>query len=153
MKKNNNRPFSPEEFKAIFSKVPRLCVELAIKTPEGIILALRSLPTWNGQWHLPGGMVFYKEKIAHAIKRIAKDELGISVNIQKLLGYIEYPSEEKERGFGFSIGIIFLCSPDKIMDLKPNNEEASEIKIFKKLPPNMIEEHYAFLKSIRDEIW
>ena len=149
---NNDRPFSPEEFKAIFSKVPRLCVELVIKTPEGIILALRSLPTWSGQWHLPGGTVFYKEKIAHAIERIAKDELGISVNIQRLLGYIEYPSEEKERGFGSTVGMIFLCSHNKVTDIKPNNDEASEIKIFKELPPNIVEEHHKFLKSIWKEI-
>ena len=149
---NNERPFSPEEFKAIFSKVPRLCVELVIKTPEGIILALRNLPTWNDKWHLPGGTVFYKEKITDAIKRIAEDELGISVNIQKLLGYVEYPNEERERGFGWSVGMMFLCSSE-VTDIKPNNDEASEIKIFKELPSGLVEEHRKFLESIWDKIW
>ena len=148
----NKKPFSLEEFKTIYSKVPRLCVELVIKTPEGIVLSLRSLPDYNGKWHLPGGTVFYKEPIADAIKRVAKDELGISVNIQKLLGYIEYARGEKEKGFGWAVGIVFLCSSEAT-DIKPNNDEASEIKIFKELPPGLIEEHRKFLESKWSEIW
>lgn len=149
---DNKRPFSPKEFKAIFSKVPRLCVVLVIKTPKGIVLSLRSLPTWNGKWHLPGGTVFYEEKIADAIKRVARDELGISVNIQKLLGYTECPKEKKKESFGWSVGMVFLCST-KITNIKPNNDEASEIKIFKELPPGMIREEHKFLRSIWDKIW
>lgn len=148
---DNKKPFSPEEFKAIFSKVPRLCVELVIKTPEGIVLSLRSLPDYNGKWHLPGGTVFYKELITDAIKRVADDELGISVNIQRLLGYIEYDGE-KEKGFGWAIGMVFLCSSEAT-DIKPNNDEASEIKIFKELPLGLIEEHHKFLGSKWGEIW
>ena len=148
---NNNRPFSPEEFKEIFSRVTRLCVELVIKTPQGIILSLRNLPTWNSMWHLPGGMVFYRETVTDAIERVAKDELGIDITIHKLLGYNEYPSEEKERGFGWSVGLMFLCS-SKVIDIRPNNNEASEIKMFNELPPSLIEEHKTFLQSKWDEI-
>lgn len=148
---NNKKPFSLEEFRSIYSKVPRLCAELVIRTPQGIVLTLRSLPSYNGMWHLPGGTVFYKERIVDALKRIAEDELGISVNIQKLLGYIEYPSEEKERGFGWAVGMIFLCSSEAT-DLKPRDEEASEIKIFKELPSKMIGEQREFLESVWNEL-
>lgn len=41
------------------------------------------------------------------VKRIALEELGASVNVGKLLGYIEYTSEEKERGFGYTITMVF----------------------------------------------
>lgn len=143
----NNKPFTPEEFKNIYSKVPRLCVEILIQTQEGIILTLRKLPTWNGLWHIPGGTVFYKESVKEAISRIAEEELGISVTPQKLLGYNEYLSEEKERGFGKSIGLIFLCDTSATVEQIIPNGDASEIKAFKKLPTNIIEEHRIFIES------
>ena len=140
-----NKPFSYEEFKNIYSKVPRLCVELVIKTPEGLVLSLRKLPSWHGKWHIPGGTVFYKERVTDAVKRVAAEELGIEVRIQELLGYIDYEDEEKERGFGYSVGLVFLCLAE-VTSMKPN-EDASEIKIFKSLPDNVIKEQLHFLKS------
>ena len=145
------KPFSSQEFKAIYSKVPRLCVDLVIKTPKGVVLSLRKLPSWYGKWHLPGGTVLYKEKIAETIARVAEEELGIEVVVKKLLGYIEYPSEEKERGFGWGITMAFLCSSN-MFKAKPNNDDASEIKIFEQLPKNLIEEQGDFLRSVWSEI-
>ena len=147
---NFKKPLSSEEFKAIYSKVPRLCVELVIKTPEGIVLSLRKLSSWYGKWHIPGGTVHYKEEVKDAIKREAAEELGIEVSIKKLLGYIEYPDEKKERGFGSSIGLAFLCVAN-VSKMTPN-DDASEIKIFKSLPGNLIEEHQVFLESSWEDI-
>lgn len=142
----SKRPFSPEEFRAIYSKVPRLCTDLVIKTPQGIVLSLRNLPSWRGRWHLPGGTVLYKEKVVDAIKRVAWEELSISVRPQKLLGYIEFPSEEKERGFGHTVSMVFLCFTDNV-DFKPN-EESSKIELFKELPSDLIKEQRIFLESV-----
>ena len=140
------RPFSPEEFKEIYSRVPRLCVDLVIKAPEGIVLSLRNLPSWNGKWHIPGGTVLLGEKITDTIKRVAQEELSISVEIKKLLGYIEFPEEAKERGFGHSLSVAFLCSTDAT-EFKPN-EDSLKIEIFKELPPDLIEEQREFLESV-----
>ena len=144
------KPFSSGQFKNIYSKATRLCVDLVIKTPEGVVLSLRSIPPWKGSWHLPGGTVFYKEKVIDTVKRIAFEELGVSATVGKLLGYIEYTSEEKERGFGYTITMVFLCTLDKTK-MRPN-DEASEIKIFKELPDNMIEEQRHFLESVRGNL-
>lgn len=141
----SSKPLTAEEFEEIYSKVPRLCVEVILKTPEGIALTLRSLPTWHNKWHLPGGTVLYKETAEEAVQRVAQEELGISVIIEKLLGYIHYPSEEKERGFGWGIGLAFLCKPAEF-NMRPNSD-ASEIKIFSSIPENMIMEQAEFLKA------
>lgn len=142
------KPFSPEEFKEIYSRVPRLCVDLIIKiSGKGIVLSLRSINPYKGKWHFPGGTIFNREKIVDAIKRVAKEEAGISVKINKLLGYIEYPNEIKNgRDFGYTISVVFLCSSAET-NLKPN-EEASDIKIFKELPRNLIKEQSGFLKKV-----
>ena len=92
------------------------------------------------------GTVLYKEKIRDTVKRVAKEELGVLAEFKKILGYIEYPSEEKERGFGWTVSIAALCSI-KSLDMKPN-DDASEIKIFRKMPKNIIKEQREFLRSI-----
>ena len=142
----NKRPFSTEEFKKIYSKTPRLCVDLIINTPKGIVLSLRSIEPYKGEWHFPGGTVFYKEKIVDAIDRVALEEVGITVRVEKLLGYIEYPSEDRKgRGFGYTVSMAFLCSAGS-MDFIPS-EESSEIRVFRNLPAKLIKEQ----KDIRSE--
>ena len=147
-----NHPFSDLEFKEIFSRVPRLCVDLVVRTPRGIILTLRSLPTWNNLWHTPGGTVRYKETIANAAKRVAKSELGVAVTILKTLGYMEFPSEEKERGFGWSVSIALLCELQS-GELVGKNDEASDMRAFTELPENTLSEHRVFLTEHWDEIF
>ncbi len=133
---SNNHLLSSSEFKKYFSKVTRLCVDVVIKTPDGIILILRAIPPYKGKWHYPGGTVHYRETIKDAINRIADRELGVKVDIKRLLGYSEFPSEMKERGFGWSISLVFLC---KIKSGVPTlNYEGLRIGFFKKLPKNMI---------------
>lgn len=102
-------PFTYEQFKEIYSQVPRLCVDLLITTEKGTLLILRKNFGWEGQWHLPGGTVYYKEKVEDAVQRIAQEELGVDVTINQFLRYVEYPHEETERGFGYSVSLLFDC--------------------------------------------
>lgn len=141
-------PLTEEEFKSIYSKVPRLCVDLFIQTEQGILLTLRKEKSWNSQWHIPGGTLYYKERLEDAVQRVAKGELGIEVSIEKLLGYIEYSSEEKERGFGYTVSVAFLCSP-KSTEFKLN-QQASEAKFFISLPANTIVEQKQFIEKYFD---
>lgn len=140
------KPFSYEEFRAIYSQVPRLVVEIVVKAETGIVMTLRKDASWNNLWHIPGGTVFYKERIEDAVKRIAQEELSIEVTQRELLGYLEYPSEEKQRGFGWSVGLVFLCTPNS--PLPEFNEEGEEIQIFNAIPENIVEEHKKLLTKV-----
>jgi ADP-ribose pyrophosphatase YjhB (NUDIX family) len=121
-------------------------VDLFVKASAGIVLTLRSLPTWNNLWHFPGGTVLYGETIEQTIQRVAKSEIGINVKVEKLLGYLEYPSERAQRGFGTTISLVFACVPEE-GTMAPLNGEASEVKVFSEIPENSIEEHRAFLEA------
>ncbi len=134
-------PFTYEEFKEIYSKVPRLCVDLIIKKEGKILLILRQKYGWEGLWHTPGGTVYYKEPILTAVKRIGKDEAGVNVSIKKFLGYAECPGEEKARGFGYTVSLIFLCEP------KNDIKETETIKYFSKIPRNTIPELKLFMRN------
>ncbi|MCR4311606.1 MAG: NUDIX domain-containing protein [Candidatus Taylorbacteria bacterium] len=146
----NRKPFTPEEFKGIYSKVPRVTVDLIIKTPKGVVLTLRTHYSWKNQWHFPGGTVFYKESVTQAIDRVAQDEIGTSVEVIKLLGYIEYPSEEEQRGFGSTVSLAFLCKTSETAFTV--NEDASRIEVFTTPPDHLIAEQAEFLKTHWDTI-
>ena len=99
------------EFDAIFSRVPRLCVEVVIASPErGVLLMLRDIPPNVGAWHIPGGTVLFGEPLTSAVKRVASDELGLEVTVGELLGYIEYPSHY-ENGLDSPVGLAFRALP------------------------------------------
>ncbi len=143
--RRNSKPFSPEEFKEIYSKVPRVTVDLIVKTPKGIILALRKHYAWKGHWHFPGGTILYQESVLEAVARVAEEEIGESVEVVKLLGYTESRDEEKHRGFGSTVTLTFLCVSSKT-EFKVN-EDASVIELFTEIPDNLIPEQADFLRE------
>ena len=143
---SRKKPFSPEQFKLLYSQVPRLVVELVVKAETGVVLTLRKDSAWNNLWHIPGGTVFYQEYIEDAIQRMAEEELSITVTKQRLLGYLEYSSEEKERGFGWSVGLVFLCVANS--PLPSENQEGEKIQVFDYVPENTVEEHKKILSQV-----
>lgn len=138
----SGKPFSYAEFRKIYSKVPRLGVDLVVYGPQGIALTLRSIEPHRNQWHVPGSTVIYGEKIADTARRVARNELNVSIRPPRFLGYIEY-NEEKQRGFGRSVNLVFLAEI-KSGDLAPD-EDASRAAFFSQLPKNMIREQKKFL--------
>ena len=80
-------------------------------TPErGVLLMLRDIPPNVGAWHIPGGTVLFGERVTDAVKRVARDELGLDVSVGDLLGYIEYPSHY-ENGLDSPVGLAFATIP------------------------------------------
>lgn len=136
-------PLTPEEFDAIYSKVPRLTVEVIIKNPEGAIyLTKRAVEPCAGQWHLPGGTVFFGEHLTEAVQRVAKREVGIDVHDMKNIGYIEYPSHFLN-GLDCPVGIAF-----EVTDYSgkfTTNKEASEGSWFTTVPEAMHAEQDVYL--------
>ncbi len=139
----NNQPLSKEEFDSIYSKVPRLTVEVIVRNPEGAIyLTKRAIEPCKGQWHLVGGTVRFGEPLVEAVKRIAERELSIKVTKVTQEGYIEYPSHY-ENGLDSPVGIVFEVIEYQ-GSLSPNNE-ASSGDWFTELPEKMHAEQDKFL--------
>ncbi len=82
---------SDEDYQYIFSRVPRLCIDLVIhSSASGVLLLKRKQKPYIGSWHIPGGCVKFRESIADAANRIALAEIGETVNILGCLGYMEF---------------------------------------------------------------
>ena len=133
-------PLAQEEFDWIFSRVPRLTVEVVISEPgRGVLLSLRDIDPCRGMWHLPGGTVRFGEPAVEAVKRVADAELGLSVGVGELLGYIEYPSHY-EHGLDSPVGLAFAADAADVVSAPPSCEW------FRVLPANMHEEQKSFLR-------
>jgi ADP-ribose pyrophosphatase YjhB (NUDIX family) len=96
------------EFEEIYSKVPRLTVEVVVQSPLGILLTKRASGPCSGLWHIPGGTVRFGEPIRAAVSRVAAMEIGLELHAGPLLGYIEYPSHYLH-GMDSPVGLAFLC--------------------------------------------
>jgi ADP-ribose pyrophosphatase YjhB (NUDIX family) len=131
------------EFDAIYSRVPRLTVEVLIRTDEGTVLTKRSIEPCKGQWHIPGGTVYFGEPLEAAVQRIALAEVGVEVKVEKLLGYIEYRQMLADGYRGWPVGITFAAQiTGGQIQGSPQGEEVGQ---FKELPASLIAEQAAFL--------
>lgn len=139
-----DHPLSQLEFDEIYSKVPRLTVEIFVVGSDGIYLTKRAIEPCKGMWHLPGGTVRFGEPLVKAVQRIANRELSIDVSDTSLLGYIEYPSHY-EAGLDSPVGIAFSVKAYK--GSIASNEEAENAKWFKKLPMSMHVEQKDFITA------
>ena len=134
-------PLPKDEFDSIFSRVPRITVEVVISSPQrGVLLSLRDIEPCKGMWHLPGGTVRFGEPLVDAVARVASDELGLAVDVGEMLGYIEYPSHY-EHGLDCPVGVAFAA---QISDATP---PPAGCEWFKALPHNMHDEQKDFLAA------
>lgn len=100
----------PEElFLFVSSVTPLVNVDLLIKDKSG-----RTLLTWRDDefygpgWHVPGGIIRYKEKAQERIVRVAEQELQCSVTAERdPIRISESFSEQRQRGH--FISLLFRC--------------------------------------------
>src|SRR3989344_4567321 len=95
-------------FNEIYSKVPRLCIDLVIKDKRGIVLTKRDINPYKGMWHIPGGTLLLGENIEQCAKRVAKYETGLKIKIRKLLGVEEYHFFAK---YTKVVSLVYLVEP------------------------------------------
>lgn len=132
----SDHPLTQQEFDEIYTRVPRLTVEIVLRDSEGkVFMTKRAINPYPGRWHLPGGTVRFGERVTEAVERVASRELGIQVTkLSPIKGYIEYPSYY-EHGLGTPVGLVF-----EILDYEGtvnSNDEAEEHGWFDHLPEPM----------------
>lgn len=129
---------SESDYNFIYSRAPRVCVDLVIKTYSGVHLIKREIQPYKGKWHLPGGRIRFRESIETAIQRIAKAEIGMKVRTECVLGVMEFPREQQNGNKRHSISIAFLVKPTKTLITKVITDESKILSV-----------HLKFLKSIK----
>jgi 8-oxo-dGTP diphosphatase len=123
---------APKKIFDMFSSYfPYSTVDVVIRNGGSFILAKRTIPPYKNRWNLPGGVVFKTEKLIDAAKRVTKEELGITVKIERFLGVYENPILSRH-----DISHVFIASILKGKIVR--DFQSSEVKFFKSVPQNMV---------------
>ncbi|MGA9775843.1 MAG: NUDIX domain-containing protein [Candidatus Dormiibacterota bacterium] len=132
-----------DEYRLVYSKVPRLTVDLILRDERGaVFLTRRSSGPCRGLWHLPGGTVRFGEALSDAVGRVAARELSIEVRSMEQRGYIEYPSHYRA-GLDSPVGLVFEIADFR--GVPTINSEATEGGWFEELPRDMHADQDDFL--------
>lgn len=134
-----------EEYKFIFERAPRLCLDFIIIKDGKFLLTRRDIEPFKGFWHLPGGMIRRGEKINEAAERILSSELGASFDSIEMAGYIDCGFETNQNGIEIhSISIVFLT---KFNDDKLKSVLSEKAVLFGDVPEKTQPVHAEFIKN------
>jgi ADP-ribose pyrophosphatase YjhB (NUDIX family) len=144
-------------FLGLSALTPMVNVDLLIKSPDGA-----SLLTWRADrfygpgWHIPGGIVRFKEQMADRAAKVAELELGATVKVHPqplMIREIMHPSRDERGHF-----ISFLLACELSSELPPSMAARAELPEpgqwawFDRAPPNLISQHAAYAPILNGNI-
>lgn len=151
MNNNKDKRYIPEkEFIKIYERVPRFCVEVLVKTEDGILITKRAMHPFKSYWHFAGGTVYLKESIKKAVKRVAKSELNLDVDFIRSVGEMEFLGDRKKKGQNHMVSIACIVEAKDIGSIRLD-EQASNFMFCKyksDIPKHIIKEHAVLLNKI-----
>ncbi len=148
----------PEElFYFISSITPLTNVDLLIKNKDNqTLLTWRDDKYYGPGWHIPGGIIRFKETFATRISEVAKNELGIKVSHKKEPISIKelFASDRDIRGH--FVSLLFEChsitqpnNHNKYIDNDPQNGQWAW---HNKSPDNLIPVHNPYRSYIDEKL-
>lgn len=117
-------------------RTPLCTVDVVIQLGSGIVLVRRKHEPLG--WALPGGFVDEGERVAAAARREAKEETGLDVELERLLGVYSDPARDP-RGL-YTVSTVFIA---RAQGEPQGADDAAEARVFQldALPPNLVFDH------------
>lgn len=79
-----------DDWRTIVANAPIVSVDLLVRVDDGLVFGKRQNEPVKGWWFLPGGRVQKGETRVEAVHRVAREELGLSVDVVESLGAFEH---------------------------------------------------------------
>jgi colanic acid biosynthesis protein WcaH len=118
--------YVPEEtFGACLAHLPQVCVEVVLAHDGGVVLARRTNEPAAGEWFWPGGRLYKGEHLDDAAERIAREELGLPVDIERRLGvHAHFWDTASVTGAAsrHTVNVVFLVSPTDSLDISLDSQ-------------------------------
>ena len=144
----------PEDLFLFLSRIsPLINVDLMIKNQKQ-----ETLLTWRGKgekylegWHIPGGIIRFRDSIKARLNYVAKKELNVKIkNNFKLINIFEIKLNQKNRSH--FISLLYCCELKTKLNDKLKYYDKKPIlgqwKWFKKSPKKLIYPHNVYKKYI-----
>jgi ADP-ribose pyrophosphatase YjhB (NUDIX family) len=95
-------------FQFVSRVAPLINVDLLIQEEGRTLLTWRDDEFFGAGWHVPGGIIRYKEKAADRIRACAREELGAEVEFDAAPVLVsEFIREQRDRGH--FISLLYRC--------------------------------------------
>ena len=150
----NAREGLPEDVFLLVSQLtPLVNVELLIKDEEkGTLLTWRHDEFYGPAWHLPGGIVRFKELASTRIKKVAKSELEATVSFDREPIEVNEVMNKNRDVRGHFFSLLYTCkltSPlNKNSAFKGENPINGYWRWFKDCPDNLVFQHEIYRQKI-----
>lgn len=140
----------PEELFLFISRVtPLINVDLLIQdNHKHTLLTWRDDRFYGPGWHIPGGIIRYKETAEERIHQVAYQELGVKVEFDPAPICVLQNISTKRRDRGHSISLLYRCrlksKLNEMQRFKPE-EPVPDQWLWHEYPPeNLIAEQHAY---------
>jgi len=151
--KNPSEGLPEDIFLFVSSITPIINVDLLIKNdPNHTLLTWRDDGYYPPGWHIPGGIVRYKETISDRINVVAVSELGAEIKFEKEPLAINEVIHPSRRVRGHFISLLYECtlmsSLDKNLKYEKGIPKPGEWAWHSKCPNDIISVHEMYRKFI-----
>jgi ADP-ribose pyrophosphatase YjhB (NUDIX family) len=108
---------------------PKVAVNCALFDDRGRLLLIRRKD--NGLWALPGGFVDLGEQVLDAARREVKEETGLTVEVERLVGVYSHPDDSLYIHLGPDYQVVVLVFRGRILGgAFVENEETHGFEFF-----------------------
>jgi colanic acid biosynthesis protein WcaH len=150
----NPREGLPKEaFLLVSQLTPLINVDLLVRNDQGeTLLTWREDEYYGPGWHVPGGIVRFKERFAARIQAVAKDELGAQVQADNTPLVMNEVMAAHRDVRGHFISLLYRCqllgAPAKHLEYAHGAPNNGEWKWHKGCPDNLLPAHEMYRKYI-----
>lgn len=107
--------YLPEEQYAEFvAHMPEVCVEVVLERDGAVLLARRTNEPAKGEWFWPGSRLYKGETTTGAARRVGREELGVDVEVEELLGVHPHFWDRSAQSSDVSrhtVNVVFRVTP------------------------------------------
>jgi ADP-ribose pyrophosphatase YjhB (NUDIX family) len=143
--KNPEKGLPDSVFYYISRTTPLVNVDLLIKDHNNRVLLSWRDDEYSGTgWHIPGGIIRYKENIKQRIDEVARTELRapVTCNLEPIA--VNEVIADKQRNRGHFISLLFTCFIDEEYVIENKNLTPSDpgfLKWHQSCPSNLVSWH------------
>ncbi|MBU0586471.1 NUDIX hydrolase [Candidatus Micrarchaeota archaeon] len=120
-----------------------IAADIVLIRKEEVLLVRRGVEPFKGMWAVPGGRIEDDETLEECCLREMKEETGLDVKIEKLIGVYSNPKRDPRK----VIAVVYLCG---IVggEMKAQEGEILEVKWFKLSElPELAADHREILRD------
>lgn len=142
----------PEEIFLFISRLtPMANIDLLIKDENGrTLLSWRKDAFYRPSWHVPGGVIRFKEEMGNRVRKVVETEIGLPVQFEPTpVAVNQIICDHDTRGH--CISILFKCFLSNKYALNNNGSRENDngyLKWHDQCPDNLIKVHDIYRKYI-----